>query len=337
MVKKPYIIGETAHNHEGSIDYLLKMIDGIAEVKLNAVKFHLLLRPESYMQKNHPMIGKRTKWIFNEKQWNNIIDYSHKKKLDIVALCEDVESKEYILKNNKDVKTIELHATGLNDYFLLEWASKFNGVVILGIGGSTIDEITYAVDFLKGKGKSEIILMYGFQSYPTDYTDINLSKMLEIRKRFNLPIGYADHTAFDDSSNEVISVAGAMMGFNILEKHYTPDYGKERVDYHAAVGKEQMLRIKKLMKIALTVYGNVKLKMSKAELKYGKTGPMKKAIVAKVDIKKGEKLSFNNLWFKRTREETPIKQDQFLQFIGLEAARDIEEDEIIDFTKAKKQ
>ena len=335
--RKPYIVGETAYNHEGDIKYLFKMIDEIAEIKLNAVKFHLLLNPESYMQKKHPLMEETKKWIFNEKQWEDIIDYSNKKELDIVVLCDDVESLEYINKNNKDVFAVELHATGLNDWFLLEKAAKFNGAVILGIGGSTIDEIAYAVNFLKskGKGKNEIILMYGFQSYPTNYADINLSKMLKIKELFNLPVGYADHTAFDDPNNEIISVMAAMMGINILEKHYTPDYGKERIDYHAAVGKEQMLRIKELMKLALMVHGDGELKMSKAELEYGNVGPMKKAIVAKRFIKKGEKLSFDNLGFKRTEEGSPMKQNQFLQLIGLEATKDIKEDEIIDFTNVK--
>jgi len=59
------------------------------------------------------------------------------------------------------------------------------------------------------------------------------------------------------------------------------------------------------------------------------------AIVAKRDIRKGEKLSLDNLWFKRTEEESPVKQSQFWQLIGLEATQDIGEDEIIDFTKVK--
>lgn len=336
--KEPYIIGETAYNHEGDINYLYKMIDDIAELKLDAVKFHLLLNPESYMQKKHPLIGELKKWIFNEKQWDDIISYSHEKELDVIALCDDVESIEYISNtNNEVVSAIELHATGLNDWFLLEEAAKFKGPIILGIGGSTIDEIAYAVDFLKSKdkGKNDIILMYGFQSYPTKYTDINLSKMLKIRDIFNLAIGYADHTSFDDPNNEIVSAMAAMMGINILEKHYTPDYGKERIDYHSAVGKEQMLKIEELIKLALTVCGDGGLKMSESELEYGNVGPMKKAIVAKVSIKKGEKLSFDNIWFKRTEEGSPIKQYQFLQLIGLESMQDIKEDEIIDFGKVK--
>ncbi len=332
---EPYIIGETAYNHEGDIAYLYRMIDDISALKLNAVKFHLLLNPESYMQKKHPLLAKIKKWAFNESQWDDIIAYSKNKALDIIALCDDVESLEYINKNNKDVDAIELHASGINDYFLLMAASKFYKQVILGTGGSTIGEIEHAVYFLRNNAKKDIALMYGFQNYPTNYADINLSKILKIKNLFGLPIGYADHTSFDDPNNVIVSVMAAMMGINILEKHYTPDYGKKRIDYHAAGDKKQLSRIKQLMNLALTVYGTGELTMQKAELDYGNVGPMKKAIVAKRAIKKGEKLSLDNLWFKRTEHETYIKQSQFLQLIGLEAVQEIKLDEVVDFEKVK--
>lgn len=332
-ILRPYIIGDTAYNHEGNIKYLYRMIDDIAELKLNAIKFHLLLNPLSYMQRDHPLMEEIKKWIFNEEQWKDILSYSNEKGLDVIALCDEAESIEYILRDDKNVSAIELHATGLNDHFLLDAVSKFNRQIILGIGGSTLDEIAYAVNFLKNRGKNKILLMYGFQSYPTNYADINLSKMVKINNLFDLPVGYADHTAFNDPNNEIISVMAAMMGFNILEKHYTPDHGKERVDHHAAVGKELMLRIKELMKLTLIVHGDGGLEMSNAELEYGRFGPMKKAIVAKRFIRKGEKLSFDNLWFKRTVEESLIKQNQFLQLIGLRVTRDVGKDEIIDFSK----
>lgn len=329
----PYVIAETSYNHQGDIKYLIRMIDEISELNLNAVKFHLLLNSESYMVKNHPLFNETKKWIFNEEQWSNILNYSSKKGLDVIALCDDVESIEYLIRSKKPVSAIELHAVALNDHFLLDAASKFDGHVLLGIGGSSIDEMSYAIEFLRRKKKHDIILMYGFQSYPTKYEDINLSKMMKIRALFQLPIGYADHTGFDDPNNELISVAAAIMGFWILEKHYTLDYGKKRIDYHAAVGKKQMENIKNLMEIALNVHGHGDIAMSDSERDYGNIGPMKKAIVAKKDISKGELLSLDNLWFKRTAEESTIKQNQLLQLIGCKTKQDIKKDEIIDFSK----
>ncbi|TCO73646.1 N-acetylneuraminate synthase family protein [Marinisporobacter balticus] len=313
--------------------YLKEMIKDIAQIGLDAVKFHLLFNPYSYLQNEHPLMETVKKWIFKEKQWDEIFKYASKNNLDTIALCDDVESLAYVNNKHKDIKAIELHATSLNDYFMLKEALKFNNQIILGVGGSTIDEIEYAVNFLKEHGKSNIFLMYGYQSYPTNYEEINLLKMLKLKSLFDLPIGYADHTAYDDQNNVDISSLAAAIGINVLEKHYTPDFGIPRIDYHAAVGKEHMMQIKKKMEMYLTIYGNGSLSMSEAELKYGNIGPMKKALVAKIDIYKGEKISFNNIWFKRTEKEVPIKQKEFIKFIGLEVLKDIKKDEVIDFSK----
>lgn len=333
QLQTPYIIAETAYNHEGDIKYLYQMIEEIASLKLNAIKFHLLLDLDSYMKQSHPLYQKMKRWMFTQNQWNEIFSSAMKKKLDIVALCDDVESIRYIVTKKKKVTALELHATSLNDFYMLTEATKFDGRIILGIGGSSLSDISYAVDFLRHHEKNDILLMYGFQNYPTNYADINLAKMAAIKNLFHLPVGYADHTGYDDPNNTVISIAAAQMGFPILEKHYTPDPGKERIDYHAAVGKKQMSCIRDLMKIALLVHGTGHITLSDPEKAYGNIGPMKKAIVARRDIKKGEKLGLENLWFKRTAEESSIQQKQFLQLMNSTAKNDIKKDEMIDFTK----
>ncbi len=328
---KPYIIGETAYHHEGNLPYLYKMIDDIAELKLSAAKFHLLLNADTYLQRKHPLFNATQKSIFTRSEWTNVFDYSNSKGLDIIALCDDIESIDYILAEHPDITALELHATSINDYYLLRKSVLFPGQIILGVSGSTIDEINYAVSILRESGKKDILLMYGFQAYPTNYHDINFSRMLKLRHLFDLPVGYADHTGHDDENNIYISALGAAMGINILEKHYTPEPGIKRIDYQSAAGQEVILQIKNLMEIYLTAYGDGALSMSKKEISYGITGPMKKAIVARRAIKKGEKLSLENLWFKRTIEESPLRQNELLNLLDLEAARDIEEDEIIDY------
>ena len=328
----PYIIAETAYNHEGDIAYLKRMVDEIADLRLNAVKFHLLLNIDSFMKKTHPLYATVKQWMFTEKQWDDILGLAADRNLDIIALCDDVESIQYLIRTKKKVQAIELHATSINDYFMLKAAAKFTGQIILGVGGSTISDITYAVDLLRHQEKQNIFLMYGFQSYPTNYKDINLSKMLAIRDLFHLPVGYADHTGFNDPNNEMISVAAAFMGFPVLEKHFTLDYGKERIDYHAAVGAQHMKRIRDLMSIALQTHGSGKITLSEPEKAYGNIGPMKKAIVARKDIKKEGQFTLENLWFKRTPEESTIQQKQFLQLLGCTAKTDINKDDVIDFS-----
>jgi len=332
---KPYIIGETAFHHEGDFSYLKRMVEDIAEIRLDAIKFQVRFNIENYMQKGHPLMENARKWTFSQSQWEEVLNLALEKKLDIVVLCHDFEAIQYINQTYPAISAIELHANALNDYFFLKEAAKFRNRVILGVGGSTLDEIEYAVRMLRNNGKQDILLMYGFQSYPTDYTRINLSKMLKLKELFAVPVAYADHTGYDDPNNVYVSASAAAMGVNVLEKHYTPQPGVKRIDYQAAVGKEQLGKIRELMELFLQIHGNGRLDMSKAEMAYGNTGPMKKAIVAKNNIKKGEELSLENLWFKRTSDEAILKQKQLLELLGLKANQNIEEDEIIDFSKVE--
>lgn len=332
---KPYIIGETAYNHEGDYDYLINMIDDIRDMRLDAVKFHLLLNADSYLTKKHPIKDMIKKWMFDSKEWKDIINHSLNSGLEVVALCDDIDSLKFINDHFPELSFVEIHATGINDLILLDEASRFRNTVILGIGGCSLEEINFAVNYLRNNGKDEILLMYGFQSYPTKLENINMAKISLIKDLLKVKVGYADHTAYDDERNVDMSVMGAAMGMPILEKHYTPDFGVERIDYHSAVGKEIMMKIKEKMTMYLEAYGNGSLEMSDPELKYGNTGPMKKAIVAKKDIKKGETLTIENLCFKRTEGETYIKQNQFMSLLGSTAIADIVEDVIIDYSNVE--
>lgn len=328
---KPLIIAETAYNHEGDYEYLVKMTKEIGDLGIQAIKYHLLLDVSSYMVQTHPLFETIKKWMFSIEQWIKIFHIAQEYNLNIVALCDDVESLKFINEKFSDIFAIELHATSINDYHLLNEASRFPGKVILGTGGSTLDEISYAIDFLRKKGKDDILLMYGFQSYPTDYAEINLKKMAKLHDLFGLPVGYADHTSFDDPNNVIVSCMGMFFSISILEKHYTLDYGVERIDYHAAVGKDQMREIQKLMELALLVIGDGSLAMSIAEKKYGNIGPMKKAIVAGDDIDRGTLLTTDNMVFKRTEEESPLCQSDFDMICGLKTLRNLKKDDIITF------
>jgi N,N'-diacetyllegionaminate synthase len=329
---KPYLIGETAFHHEGDFDFLIELINHGFDAGVDAMKFHLLFDLDEYMVKSHDAYSILKQWILSERQWKEVIDYNKEKKLDTILLCNDTTAIDFAIRNNELVKAIELHATGLNDYFLLQKAAKFNGSVILGIGGSTVDEIFYAIDILNQQGQKDIFLMYGFQNYPTKYEEINLNKMSRLRDLFNLPIGYADHTDPINEFNEHVSILSIPMGINVCEKHFTHRFGEKRIDSQSAVSLEQLKRIRELMNIAWVSMGNGSLRMSDSELSYGNVGPMKKAIVASKHIKKGEKLEFSNIGFKRTNDSSYMMQNFFPKLIGLKVKRDIQVDEFIDIS-----
>ncbi|MEX0596363.1 MAG: N-acetylneuraminate synthase family protein, partial [Candidatus Paceibacterota bacterium] len=324
---RPYIIGETAFHHMGEMSFLKDLIDHAKNLELDAIKFHLLLDVHDYMVKNHAVIETISNWCFDVEAWKEIIKYAQSKKLDLILLCNDLESIKFVNQLDVKVKAIEIHATGINDIFLLEEASKFKGTVILGTGGSSIDEIQYAIDYLETHNQKDIFLMHGFQNYPTNPSHVKLSRMNILKEVFGYSVGYADHSDPKDPDNEAISAFAAAMGYNVLEKHFTHKFGEERIDSQAAVSLEQMKKIKDLHSVAFKTFGDKPLQMSEAELKYGNTGPMKKAIVAKKDIGQNESLTFEKIAFKRTNESSSLSQNDLPKLMGLKTKSFIKKDE----------
>ena len=328
---KPYIIGETAFHHEGDIDFLKALIQEAQALKLDAVKFHFTIDLDDYMAADHEAIDILRPWCLSEDDWSEVLKSASN--IDLIALCNDVKSVEFAIQSPFNIIAIEIHATGLNDVFLLEKAAQFEHTVILGTGGSTMDEIEYAINFLNERGKEDIFLMHGFQNYPTDFKDIKLNRMNQLQHLFNLPVGYADHTDPDDANNEYISCLGIANGHNVLEKHFTHQFGEKRIDAQAAVSIDQMKKIKKIAQITFDTIGkNNSLKLTPAEQKYGNTGPMKKAIVARKEIKAGETITLENIAFKRTNDSSSIKQIELNKVLNNKANRTINKDEIIDLS-----
>ena len=328
-INKPYIIGETAFHHEGDVQFAKELIKNAVELGIEAIKFHITLDLDDYMAYNHEAIDIIRPWCLNSKEWDNVL--SNIENLDVILLCNDVKSVEYAIESDLDIKAIEIHATGLNDVFLLDKASYFKNTVIIGTGGSTLDEIDYAINYLKQKGKDDIFLMHGFQNYPTDYKDIKLERMNKLSELFNLPVGYADHTDPLDKNNEYISCLGVANGYNVIEKHFTHKFGEKRIDSQSAISLEQMKKVQEIARVTFESLGVEKnLQMADAELKYGNTGPMKKAIVAKKRLEEGTVISLQNIAFKRTNESSSVKQNELYKVLGNKTNSIIEKDEIID-------
>lgn len=333
--KTNYYIGETAFHHEGDVDFLKKLIKELGNLKIQAIKFHLLFNVSDYMVPDHSATKVLEKISISQEEWEGIFKEVVKCDKDIIALTNDLDSLKYINKVQKKypIEAIELHSTGLNDLFLLKECLSFQKTIILGVGGSSFDEVKFAIDFLRENGKEEILLMHGFQNYPTSYEDINFNRIKFFREAFNLPIGYADHTDPSDKYNSMMSVLPAMLGVKVFEKHITNVVGEKRIDAQAAIGLEAMQDVIDKGNAIGDTLGNEMMQFSEAELNYGNTGPMKKALVARKKLELGTIIKLKDLAYKRTEDSSSIDQKDVIKLIGSEVKEDIQENELISFAK----
>ncbi len=302
---RPYLISETAYNHEGDPEYLSSMVNALG-LGPDAVKFHLLFDVDHYIEKDHPLYGRISEWVLPPSFWEGLIRQANKKGKDVIALCDDPDSMHWCLQFGEYISAVEIHASGIADVILLDLASRFPGTVILGIGGCQVEEVVRAVDYLRRRGKEDILLMYGFQSYPTDRSKVQFNRLLALRDFFGLPMGYADHCSWDDPMGNLISAIPCAFGVGVIEKHFTLDKGKERIDYQSAVSPADLEDLKDLMETFWEVYGHRRLDMSREELEYAKWGPNRKVPIFFEEPVHNFVPGLENLLFKRTKEEVSV-------------------------------
>lgn len=333
---KPFLIGETAFHHQGDATFLRQLIQEGINCGVDALKFHLLFDLSDYFISNHAAYSALQNLMIPAEEWKQLHLEIKQSGVAPIYLCNDVAALQWVNSLPRgEVPAVEIHATGINDIFLLQEASRFKGTVIIGTGGSSLDEVEFAVSFLRDRGCTDIFLMHGFQNYPTDYKDINFSRMHLLRNTFNLPVGYADHTDPKDELNAHISCLALAAGFNVLEKHFTHVPEEKRVDAQAAVSTNQLKSIRNMMNSTWLTKGQDPLAMSAAERKYGDTGPNKKAIVARKAMPKGHLVTLEDIAYKRTNASVPFKQKDVHLLIGGETLCDIEADTALTFENIK--
>lgn len=328
MLNRTKLIAETAWHHEGDFTFFNKLNSALLKTKGDIIKYHITIDADEYMDSKYSLFPSLKKWLFSRNQWEEIIWQTLNSGKEILFLVNDTKAVDFVSKYNPGM--IEIHSVCLNDIHLLNAVKSTFGstpIVFLGIGGSTLYEIERAISVLQN---SKIVLMFGFQNYPTNYADINLLKMRKIMNLYpEFTFGYADHTAWDNSMNHFISLIVASQGMKYLEKHVTIEYGKERCDWISAINTEMFDHLSDAIAIIDEIAGNGNLELNVAEQNYSIFGPMKKAAITSKSVKKGESISGSNISFKRTQEISDLSQIQALDSFGNSFLMDLKSNTIL--------
>ncbi|WKZ71064.1 MAG: N-acetylneuraminate synthase family protein [Melioribacteraceae bacterium] len=330
MKNKIKLIAETAWHHEGDFEFIKVLSEKIlSDSKADIIKFHLLLDIDEYIDRNYSLFNTLNKWMLKKEQLEFLLELTINNEKELMLLFNDKKSVDFGMKFNPYL--IEVHSTCLNDIHLLEHIrnniSKTQKIV-LGVGGSTLYEIENAIEILQSKN---IILMFGFQNYPTEYANINLRKVKKIMQMFpDFEYGFADHTAWNEKNNVLITLLEATLGMNYIEKHVTHRFGVERCDWQAAITIEMFNEIADKLRILEQLNGDGLLGLNAGEKKYSTFGPMKKAPFISKDVTENDFLTLDNLIFKRSNQESDLSQLDVLEKIGSKFRRNLKANSILN-------
>jgi len=332
-INRVFIIAEAGVNHNGSTDLAKKLIDVAVNSGADAVKFQTF-KAENLATKNaqkakyqkdgtdikESQFDMLKKLELNIEVHKELILYCNRKKIVFLSSPFDHESIE--LLKSLDLEIFKIPSGEITNLPYLRHIGKLNKRIILSTGMSTIIEVKNALDVLINSGtkKDKIIVLHANTEYPTPMEDVNLRAMVIMGKELEVNFGYSDHTLGIE-----VDIAAVAMGASCIEKHFTLDCNMDGPDHKASLEPNQLKAMVTAIRNIEKALGSGIKKPSKSELPNIQI--VRKSIIAKIKIKKGETLTEQNLSAKRPGGGiSPMKWDDI---IGTKSAKDYNEDELI--------
>jgi sialic acid synthase SpsE len=266
---------------------------------------------------------------------HEIMDRCSLNEEDEIKLKEYIESKGMIFLstpfsraaadrlNRMGVSAYKIGSGECNNYPLIEHIAAFGKPMIVSTGMNDIASVRLTVDILE-RYNIQYALLHTTNLYPTPANLVRFGAMQELQKEFpNAVIGLSDHT----TSN--LACFGAIaLGASILERHFTDSMSRSGPDIVCSMDPNALKEL---------IEGSCEL----AEMRGGKKEATKEeqvtmdfafaTVVAIKDIKKGEKLTKDNIWTKRPGTGE-IKALDFKSLLGKSASQNIDNDTHLSWT-----
>jgi len=331
-----FIIAEAGVNHNGDIKLAKKLVDVAKEAGADAVKFQTF-KAENVVTENAAMASYQKRNIKKKETQQEMLKEMELDYKDFIRLKKYCDKKKIIFlstPHSEDaidfledlVPAYKVGSGDLTNLPFLEKIAKKKKPIILSTGMATLSEVKEAVRTIKRAKNNKIILLHCTTNYPCSLEEVNLRAMLTLKKEFNLPVGYSDHTL-----GILVPVMAVTMGARVLEKHFTLDKHLPGPDHKASLEPDELKEMIKAVRNVEKTLGNGIKKPTRSEEKIKKVA--RKSIVAKVDVPKGVKITKDMLDIKRPG--TGIEPKYLKRIIGRKSKKNIKKDELIKLSDFK--
>jgi sialic acid synthase SpsE len=334
-MKKIYIIAEIGNTHEGSLGLAKCFIKKAAECGVDAVKFQTHIfdaeslpdapNPPYFKDESRKEYFDRTAFTLN--QWKELKRYTEEEcKIEFLSSPFSLEAVD--LLEEVGIKIYKIPSGEVTNLPLLEKIAKTGKKVFLSSGMSNWDELDEAVKTLKDNGCNDLIILQCTSEYPCAPENAGLNIIQELKERYNLPVGYSDHTL-----GSAVPIAAVVLGAELIEKHFTLSKDMYGSDAKNSTEPEQFKKfVKEIRDVDIAINTKVNKDKKVKDLKNMKL-IFEKSIVASRDLKKGTKLKFEDLAFKKPGNG--IKPNKLYEIIGKILNKNIKNGEMIDYSMFK--
>ncbi len=332
-IRYPYIIAEAGVNHEGQMDLAKRLIDEAAEGGAHAIKFQTY-KAETIASRDSPAYWDTTKEPtdsqfklfqkydkFWKKEYEQLERCCDDAGIEFLSTPFDVESASFL---SEMMKVFKISSSDITNKPFIEYLCGFGKPILLSTGASYLHEIQQAVEWID-QTEVPVALMHCILNYPTDDDNANLGMIKDLQLKFpDKIIGYSDHTL--PNKMKILEMA-TLLGAVIIEKHFTHDKTLPGNDHYHAMDRNDLLLFRRNLEATFSAIGGQKKCPLVSESPARKNA--RRSLVAAKNIQSGESITSDKLTWKRPAHGISPKDIEML--IGKTAAREIEEDEVLQW------
>ena len=321
----PLVIVEIGINHEGSLKTAFEMVDAAWKSGAEMVKHQThIVEDEMSKEAKKVIPGNASVSIYeimercalNEEDERKLKEYVESKGMIFISTPFSRAAADRL--ERMGVSAYKIGSGECNNYPLIEYIAAFGKPMIVSTGMNNIEQVRKTVEILE-KYTVPYSLLHTTNLYPTPVHLVRLGAMQELQKEFpNAIIGLSDHT----TSNRACFAATAL-GACILERHFTDKMERPGPDI---INSMNPIALKEL------IIGSEEI----SKMRGGKKEAAKEeqvtidfafaTVVTIKPIRKGEKLTKENIWVKRPGTGD-IKADSYNDILGKTLNKDIDKDE----------
>ena len=327
-----FIIAEAGVNHNGDIKLAKELIDTAKNAGADAVKFQTF-KAESLVSKvaqkadyqkqatatDESQLEMLKKLELSFGDFKDLKKYCEEKGILFLSTPFDLDSIDFL--ESLEMPIYKVPSGEITNLPYLMKIASTGKPVIMSTGMSDLDEVALALEVLRNNGSGTITLLHCNTQYPTPFEDANIKAMLTLKERFDVAVGYSDHTLGIEAP-----IAAVALGATVIEKHFTLDKSMEGPDHKASLDPQELkAMVTSIRNIELALGDGIK-QPSKSETPNKEVA--RKSIVARRNLVKGEIFTEDNLTVKRPGNGiSPMK---WFEVLGTKAERDFFEDELIE-------
>lgn len=296
------IIAEIGQAHDGSLGLAHSFIDALAMTGVDAVKFqtHIADAESSAFEPFRIKFSKQDdtrfdywkRMEFTPLQWKGLKEHCEELNMEFISSPFSLSAVD--LLEEIGVKRYKIGSGEVNNWLMLEKIARTKKPIILSSGMSSFEELEASIDFLKPFDNSLSILQCTTQ-YPTQPETWGLNVIQELKNRFELPVGYSDH-----SGNIYACLAAASLGAELFEFHAVFDRRQFGPDSKSSLEIDEIKTLVegiRQIRIALANPVNKSDNSNYSELK----GIFEKSLAVNKNLSEGAVIKFEDLESKKPR------------------------------------